>query len=280
MLKNPSFDGFFRNFFGKSQSKQTKEPVLEVFFMKKWMQALALALALALLFAGCKKDEAPQEPQTPDTPPVEQPQTPAAPEVPAQPATPPDPFGGLTPEDQQYIEEHALWMELMNPEFLIPEEDRDLLDAQLMSTDQNNTEYYLVWNIKTESDGSRLPSRLRVTAVLDGKDQKFQVEDDPTFDQVCQTIQLHRFEANGQSDVGIPYLVDEVALQTDGSYLVKLHGHYAPGNRWDCIGRAVLETLPDGSYVVASWADEAGSSYGADQLTINEDGTYTVTPAA
>ncbi len=309
--------------------------------MKKWIRVFALALAFVLLFTGCKKDELPEEPQTPDVPPVETPETPAGPEVPAEPSTPPDPFGGLSPEDEQYIKDHEYWMELMNMDYLIPDEDRTLLDAQLISTDKDNTEHFLVWNIKN-GDDKPLYSRLRVSVSLDGKAQSIQLEDDETFDLTCQAIQAYRtlemdlmhgsdavvrrlgFEVGQWPDKsgtyttdilyadfyaamtdmispdlytrrfqpffsdtdgkltlhdtagsGVPYLVDEAALQPDGSYLVKLHGFYAPGNRWDCIGRAVLETREDGSYVVTDWADTSGVE-GVDELIPNEDGTYTI----
>ncbi len=310
--------------------------------MKKWMQIMALALAFSLLFAGCKKDDAPE---VPDQPPAEQPQTPITPETPVQPETPEVPkeevdYEALYEEEQarQYAEDHTYWLETMS---YFVEDGWGLVDAQQLLVDELNVEHYYVWLEHMEYPGLRTLSRRYITLTPDGKDYQVKNQEDDSFGPAHQAIMNYRilenarmgdawcvaaslgFVVDSTSDVSdiaytdfyaammrtvtpelyerrfaalfsekdgklvfhstggssIPYIVDALELQQDGSYLVYLHGINNLGGLEEIVGHATLETLPNGSYVVASWADEAGSSYGADQLTLNEDGTYTITPA-
>ncbi len=245
--------------------------------MKKLTRLSALLLAMVLLFAGCQKDQPPQEPD-PDVPPVEQPTPTPAPEPDLpDPVTPvPDPFGGLTPEDEQFIEDHEYWMETVS--YALEADGYTLLDAMLAeSGGEYGPDTYQVWRAGAGIPGKRVVQRLLVTLTPDGKGSQIAVAEDESFDEVCQAVQNYLLL---QSDLmtGPSAVLEGLGFDTAGQipytdFYAAMMRFVAPGLYSQHYGQYFRDQ--DGM-VAYDDSGDGGTILLLDSLTQNEDGSYAV----
>ncbi len=240
--------------------------------MKKGTCVFAFLLALLLVFTGCQKQE--EEPQTPDVPPAEQPETPVQPEEPLVPAPIPDPFGGLSPEDEQFIEDHEYWLDTVS--YALEADGYTVLDAILLeSAGEYGPDTYQVWRAGAGMPGKRVVQRLLVTLTPDGKGSQVDVAEDDTFDQVCQAVQNYLLL---QSDLQWGAAAVPEGLGFDTAAPISYTDFYAAMMRLvtpELFSQHYAQYFRDqDGTLVYDYEGEGGTVFVLDGLTLKEDGSY------